>query len=200
MTERRGGMRKYKPIIIIVLLFVVFGCSSIKVSQDYDPAKDFSGLKTYAWQSETQAKTDDVRVDNPLLNARIRAAFDRSISRKGYQKVSDGTPDFHVSYQYTIRKTIGSDDVSTGIGFGIGGFGHRSGAAGGIGIGTGSSVSEYDEGMLVIDFIDAGNGNLIWRGIGTRRVSMQSDPEKTITDINKTVDEILAQFPPKRKR
>lgn len=193
-------MREYKPIIIIALLFIVFGCSGIKVSQDYDPAKDFSGLKTYAWQSETQAKTDDVRANNPLLDARIRAAVDRSILRKGYRKISDGTPDFHVSYQYAIRKTIGSDDVSTGIGFGIGGFGHRGGAAGGIGIGTGSSVSEHDEGMLVIDFIDAGNGDLVWRGIGTRRVSMQSDPEKTITDINKTVDEILAQFPPKQKR
>ena len=193
-------MLKYKPIIIIALLFIVFGCSGIKVSQDYDPAKDFSGLKTYAWQSEMQAKTGDVRVDNPLLNTRVRAAVDRSISRKSYQKISDGTPDFYVSYQYVIRKTIGSDDVSTGIGFGIGGFGRRGGAGGGISIGTGSNVSEYDEGMLVIDFIDSGNGALVWRGIGTRRVSMQSDPEKTITDINKTVDEILAQFPPKQKR
>ena len=33
-------MRKHKFIIIIALLIVVFGCSSIKVSQDYDPAKD----------------------------------------------------------------------------------------------------------------------------------------------------------------
>ncbi|MCK4534104.1 MAG: hypothetical protein KAT81_01160 [Syntrophobacterales bacterium] len=65
-------MLKYKPIIIM-LLVIVSGCSDIKISQDYDPAKDFSGLKTYAWQFEIQAKTDDVRMDNPLLNARIRA-------------------------------------------------------------------------------------------------------------------------------
>jgi len=188
-------MREYTPIII-VLLFTVLGCSGITVSQDYDPANDFSGLKTYAWQSETQATTDDIRVDNPLLNTRIRTAVDRSISRKNYQKISDGTPDFYVRYQYTILRRIGSEDVSTGIGFGIGGFGHRSGVAGGIGIGTGSEISEYDEGMLVIDFIDADNGALIWRGTGTRRLSAQPDPEKTIAEINKTVDEIIAQFPP----
>lgn len=188
-------MRGYKPVII-ALLFTALGCSGVTVNQDYDPAKDFSGLKTYAWQSQTQAKSDDVRVDNPLLDTRIRTAVDRSISQKGYQKVSNGTPDFYVRYHYTILRKIGSNDTRTGIGFGIGGFGHRSGVAGGIGIGTGSDISEYEEGMLVIDFLDTGNGALIWRGIGTRRLSAQPDPKKTIAEINKTVDEIIAQFPP----
>ncbi|MEA3486309.1 MAG: hypothetical protein U9R20_01480 [Thermodesulfobacteriota bacterium] len=48
-------MRKYKSIITM-LLVIVSGCSEIKVSQDYDPVKDSSGLKTYAWQLEIQAK------------------------------------------------------------------------------------------------------------------------------------------------
>ncbi len=191
-------MQGYKPIIITALLMViVYGCSGVKVSQDYDPARDFSGLKTYSWQSETQSATGDVRVDNPLLNTRIRAAIERSVVQKGYTKVPYAVADFRINYQYTIRRTIGSDEVSTGIGFGIGGFGHRSGAAGGIGIGTGNSINEYDESMLVIDFIHAGSGDLAWRGIGTRRLSTQSDPEKTIAEINEIVDEIMAQFPPK---
>ena len=189
-------MQKYVQPIILALLATVLGCSGIEVSQDFDPATSLSGLKTYDWKSGTQEKTGDVRTDNPLLDARIRAAVDRSLSERGYQRVSNRTPDFYVGYQYTVRSKVGSDDAGIGVGFGIGSFGSH----GGIGISSGSGVSEYDEGTLVIDFIDPSNSDLIWRGTGTRRVSQHSDPEKRTKNINETVDKILAQFPPKLKR
>jgi len=111
-------------------------------------------------------------------------------------RLSNRTPDFYVGYQYTFRGKVGSDDAGIGVGFGIGSFGSH----GGIGISSGSGVSEYDKGTLVIDFIDASNSDLIWRRTGARRVSQHSDPEKRTKNINETVDKILAQFPPKLKR
>ena len=189
-------MQKYRQLIILMLLAIFFGCSSLKVSQDYNIVTDFSGLKTYDWQSGTQEKTGDLRVDNPLLHARIRKAVNRSLSEKGYQKVSLGTPDFYVSYQYMVRSKIESDNVGTGIGFGIGTFGRH----GGIGISTGSGISKYDEGMLVINIIDSRNGDLIWRGTGTRRVSQHLDPDKSTKNVNEAVGKILAQFPPQPKK
>ena len=187
-------MQKYVQLIILTLLATVLGCSGSEVSQDFDPATNLSGLKTYDWKSGAQEKTGDVRTDNPLLDARIRAAVDRSLSERGYQRVSNRTPDFYVVYQYTVRSKVGSGDA--GIGFGIGSFGSH----GGIGISSGSGVSEYDEGTLVIDFIDPSNSDLIWRGTGTRRVSQHSDPEKRTKNINETIEKIQAQFPPKLKR
>ena len=78
-------MQKYRQLIILTLFFFLLGCASIKVSQDYDLSKDFSGLKTYDWQTGTQPKTGDIRVDNPLFDDRIRSAVDRSLLEKGYQ-------------------------------------------------------------------------------------------------------------------
>ena len=186
-------MRKLKNVIFLTFLAFFTGCSGIEVSQDYDSVADFSNLKTFNWYLAKQKKTGDLRVDNPLLDSRIRKAVDRSLAKKGYQRIFKGTPDFYVGYKYAIYTRIGSERVSTGIGFGFGG----SGSFGGIGIGTGGDVREYDEGMLVIDITETKNGKLLWRGTGTRHVSRHSDPKKITKEVNDKVDKILAQFPPK---
>jgi len=188
-----GKMQTLKNIILLTFLALFIGCSGIQVSQDYEVAADFSNLKTFTWYLAKQKKTGDLRVDNPLLDSRIRKAVDRSLSQKGYKRISQGTPNFYVGYKYAILTRIRSERVSTGFGFGFGG----SGSFGSIGIGTGSDVREYDEGMLVIDITDAKNRKLLWRGTGTRRVSRHSDPERITKEVNENVDKILAQFPPK---
>ena len=189
-------MPKLQPLILIALIAVIFSCSSVQVSQDYDPETDFAKLKTFAWQSETQQKTGDVRVDDQLIDSLIRKATERAFTAKGYQKVTQMAPDFYVSYQYTIQQKIESDNVRTSVGFGYGSWGRY----GGIGVSTGADVSSYDEGLLVIDVIDSGNGKLLWRGKGTRRVSPHSDPEKTTQTVNEAVEKILNQFPPLPKK
>jgi len=188
-------MRALRGYIILTVSILVFGCSGLEVGQDYDVNTDLSGLNSFAWKSEQQIKTGDVRVDNPLLDARIRAAVERTLSANGFRKDSGGTPDFAVSYVFQIRKKIGSERVRTSVGFGVG----SSGSFGGVGVNTGGGVSEYDEGMLVIDITDPGSGSLLWRGTGTRRMPRRSNPEQLTADVDQTVDRILKQFPPQPK-
>ena len=177
-------------VIATTLLFS--GCSGIQVNQDYDPATDFLSMKTYRWAAETQEKTGDLRIDNPLRDTRIRAAVDRLLTEKGFIKSVDGSPTFVVRYQYVLRQKIESDSAGGGIGFGIGSFGSH----GGIAIGTGNNVRAYDEGSLTIDFVDTASQTLLWRGTGTQRFREYDNPEETSKDINLLVEEILAQFPP----
>ncbi|MDY6790355.1 MAG: DUF4136 domain-containing protein [Thermodesulfobacteriota bacterium] len=185
-------MQKLTNVIFLSLLVVFVGCSGIEVSQDYDVTADFSHWKTFDWYLAKQKKTGDLRVDNPLLDSRIRKAVDRSLAQKGFRRIFKGIPDFYVGYKYAIFTRIGSERVRSGIGFRFGG----SGSFGGIGIGTGTDVRGYDEGMLVIDITDTQNKKLLWRGTGTRRVSRHSDPKKITKQINQNVEKILAQFPP----
>jgi hypothetical protein len=139
-----------------------------------------------------QHKNGDTEVNNSLLENRIHTAVDRSLSEKGYQRDSQDTPDFYVGYQYKIRRKIESDNVSTGIGFGLGSYSRR----GGIGVSTGSGITEYDQGILTIDIIDVTDSSLMWRGIGTSRVSQHSSPESKTKQFNDMVEKILDQFPP----
>ena len=185
-------MLKFIKIYLLLTITLVVGCSSVKASQDFDPSKNIATLKTFAWKTETQPPTGDIRVDNPLLDARIRDAVERNLTARGYQKQTGATPDFFIVYKYVIQRKLDSDRPQTGIGFGIGSFGSR----GGIGISTGTSVSEYDQGLLVIDFLDARDDGLLWRGNGSRRVDQHTDPAKITERINEMVDKIMTQISP----
>ena len=185
-------MNKSLPLVLLFVTSAYLGCSGIEVSQDYDKEATLSNLNRYAWQSETQAKTGDVRVDNPLLNNRIRKAVETNLENKGMQESADSVPDFWIKYEYVIRQKVRSSGVRTGVGFGYGG----SGSFGGIGVSRGADVRSYDEGLLVIDVMEPESGKLLWRGQATFYVSEHSNPEESTEQINTVIQKILNQFPP----
>ena len=172
------------------------GCSGVQVNQDYDPTTDFKSMNAYRWESETQTPTGDLRIDNPLRDTRIRAAVERLLAEKGFIKSADDAPTFLIRYQYVLRRKIESSGTGGGIGFGMGSYGRH----GGIAVGTGNSIREYDEGALVIDLVAATPETLLWRGTGIQRFREYDDPAKTSRDINTLVEKILDQFPPITKK
>ena len=179
-------------LLLVLLLLVTWGCSSIRVSQDYTSADNLSGLRSYAWHYDNQEKTGDIRIDSPLIDSRIRAAIDETLKARGYRSTARDLADFHVAYQYAIRGKIRSDNVQTRIGFGFGSYGRSSA----FGVSTGSDVSSYDEGLLVIDILDSRDGSTLWRGKGTRQVFIHTEPAAMTEQVNETVHKILDQFPP----
>lgn len=179
-------------LIWIIFLTLFLGCSSVQVSQDFLNDARFLDLKTYRWKSEKQKPTGDKRLDNPFLVKRIRSAVENSLSAKGYTKLTEGKPDFYVSYGYSLRSKIESRDTGASFGFGFGSVGRY----GGVGINTGQEVRQYDQATLIIDFINTGSDDLMWRGTGTSRASEHSTPEKATKAVNEMVTKILDQFPP----
>jgi len=179
--------KKYYMSVLICSLFttLIFGCSSIEVSQDYKPDRDFRNLKTYDWKYKDQEKTGDMRIDSQLTDDRIRKETERKL-------FPGKTPDFQIIYQYTITRKIYSNPVSTGMGFGCDQYARH----GSIGIRIGTEINEYDEGLLIIDFLKPDSDIILWRGKSTRLVHTHSTPEKIIRDIDKTIGKMLAQFPP----
>jgi hypothetical protein len=55
----------------------------------------------------------------------------------------------------------------------------------------------YTVGTLVVDLFDARTMQLIWRGVGTETLS--DKPEKDTQKLNKTVEKMFKDFPPKSK-
>jgi hypothetical protein len=56
-------------------------------------------------------------------------------------------------------------------------------------------VQNYPVGTLVLDFYDAHNKQLIWRG--TAQQALSDKPDKNEKKLEKTVDKMLDHFPPK---
>jgi hypothetical protein len=53
---------------------------------------------------------------------------------------------------------------------------------------------------LVIDLADARKGQLVWRGMGVKEVDTQAKPEKRDSSINKAVEKMFKNYPPKAKK
>jgi len=55
----------------------------------------------------------------------------------------------------------------------------------------------YDEGTLILDFIDAKTKQPIWRGSAKADVRFNNSPEQKRNKVNQAVTEMLKTFPPK---
>lgn len=173
--------------ICLVFVLLLQSCSDIKVSQDYIQGYNFARLKTFAW------KPGDVGVvGNELVDERIRKAIVDKLTERSYQHVLTERPDFFISYDMSVEQKVTSSGTSGSISMGRSSYGRY----GGVGISTGSQVRAYDQGTLVIDFIEPLEDKLIWRGVSTQSVDVHSSPEKSEVIINETVEKILSQFPP----
>jgi len=182
---------------IFLVIALVGGCSGIQVSQDYDLSTDFNPYRTFAWAPEPTQKSGDVLIDSPFMDRRIRNAIETTLESKGYPKADGGRPDFFVTYQLVVNTQLEINTVGPAFGWGAypyGYWGYPYPYWGGIDYTT--FISQYELGTLLIDFTDAKTHQLFWRGIGSRRIYQQSTPEKTTARVNRTVAEILAQYPP----
>ncbi len=177
-------------LVLGLLAFTLAGCSSVSVKRDYDPTVDFSKLKTYAWQHGEQPKTGKPQIDNALLDERVRAAVAAELAGKGFRMVEKDSADFLVAYFIEFKQRIGGSSVSFGVG------GGSYGRQGGVGYNT--TVSDYEEGQLTIDFMNPASGKNFWRGVGRRTTYDSNNPEKTTKVINSAVAGILKKFPPKK--
>jgi hypothetical protein len=160
-----------------------------KVSYDYEKTANFAAFKTYGHK-------DGTKVGQQLIDDRIVNAIDTELAAKGLTKV-ESDPDVFVVYHIAFDK---QKDISTyssgGGGYGAYGWGWGGGWAGGT---TSTQVRDILIGTLVIDVADAKKGQLAWRGMGTKEVNTQANPEKRDKSINNAVKKIFKNYPPKRK-
>ena len=176
---------------LVCAVLLLAGCSRVQVSQDYRPGMDFSRYHSYRWQTTTAAASQDIRINNPLLQERFRQSIDSALVMRGYLQAA--AADFVVSYDYSIQTRIESEPMGWSIGAG---FGHHYNY-GGIGFGSDIGINQYDVGVLVIDFADAQTGAPIWRGTASQLASTHSTPENTTAYVERMVEAVLSQFPPR---
>jgi len=189
--------KRSRSASIFLVIALVGGCSGIQVSQDYDLSTNFNAYRTFAWAPEPTQKSGDVVIDSPFMDRRIRTAIETTLESKGYPKAAGGRPDFLVTYQLVVKTQVEIDTVGPAFGWGVypyGYWGYPYPYWGGIDYTT--FINQYEVGTLLVDFTDAKTHQLFWRGIGSRRIYQQPTPEKSTERVNRTVGEILAQYPP----
>jgi len=175
--------------VISLFLVLFFGAISVSYSRpydvtyDYDKQFNFAEIKTFAWmQVPEKASIDSFAVQ------RVKNAVNAQLKEKGFT-MTTSNPDFLIAEHLGKKDKVQVD--SWGYGYGARGA-YWGGGYGGAGV----STYEYQEGSLILDFVNAKTKQLIWRGSAKAEVQNIRTPEKSEKVINKAVKMILKKFPP----
>jgi len=167
-----------KMILPVILVIVMAGCASIKVSSDYDRKADFSKYKTFNFSKEVDKMTL-----NDLNRRRLKDAITKEMQSKGYQ-VSE-SPDVLVN-AFVKGKTKYSATANTNY---FGGMYYR-----GYGMSnTYVDVNKSIEGTLFIDLIDVQQKTMIWEGVAEGLVNPRTETRED--QINSVVGLIFKNYP-----
>ena len=177
-------MKTLCTFIIVCLMALTISCSPIySVKYDYDTKTDFASLKTYDWLPiPAKADIDKLNIE------RIKNAVNSQMIAKGLRKSPDN-PDFLIASHVGKKEKVRIADW----GYGYGMHGRYWGGYGGP---RGVDVYKYEEGSLILDFVDAKSKKLIWRGSAKAQTNTVKTPEKREKLITEAVQKILEKFPP----
>jgi len=192
MKTECGGkpMANQEMQSIIAKLSTVFVAAlvvcSLAVGQDvktnYIPGTDFSKFHTYKWVT-----VEGGQHPNQIVDQQIKQAVDAQLAQKGLTKSTGDTADLAVGYQVAVDQEKQWNAYGTGGGWRMGG-----------GMGTATS-STINIGTLVLDMYDPSNKQLVWSGRATKTVEPSKNPEKNEEHLNKAMEKLLKDFPPKQK-
>jgi hypothetical protein len=184
-------MKKFTPLVFLIAVAIIAGCSSVSVTADYDKTVDFKQFKTYSYYG--WAKNSD-QILNDFDKNRIEEAFANEFNKRGMtyvEKNGDITVALFIHTQQEQQVTA----TTTGMGGGYGGY---YGYGPGWGWGTGMATTTYNTynytvGTLVCEVFDTKKEQLIWQSIGKGEI--EENPQKRERTIPVKVAKIMSYYP-----
>lgn len=189
-----------RPALFITVLMLLQACANtIESSVDYNPKTDFSSLRTFAWLPEQTRGVSSEAASYRFVDSTVRSAVDRNLRARGFTPASEGKPDFYVNY-YVWAETKLTDDPYAGLR----NWSHRVGTFDtarypGYEYERSLNPREYEEGTLVVTVLDPESEREIWRGTAKDLVKQSDIERKTGDKIDRAVNKILKDFPPKQR-
>ncbi|SLM48933.1 conserved protein of unknown function [Nitrospira japonica] len=172
-------------VCVGLLAALVSACASPKVGYDYDRGADFTAYRTYEWMPDSRSPAGDKRIDNDLVDARIRAAVDGQLRQKGYTNPAAGRPDFYVSYQAAVTDMMKGASTQRYIGDRASGL-----------YTTVSDVHPYKDGALLVDIVDGATQKLVWQGTASAEIDPALTARERDERIARVVKAMFDHFPP----
>lgn len=184
-----------------LVLFAVTAAFGMSVKSDYEKSFDFTQLHTFAFK--TDRASNDPLGTNTLEAGRIQTALAAQLEANGFTQAT-GSPDFIVAFYSRSRPKTQVQSMGgfgPGIGAGFGRFGYGRGFGWGYGIpgpgrwryGYGPDIwtTNYTQGCVMADIIDARTNHLVWRGKVTDTINGVGQSEK---QTDQAAKDLVKQF------
>lgn len=186
MRQELRFLVRFGPKFVLALI-----ACSVAYGQDvitnYLPGADFAKYRTYKWVMIGPAGVPD-----QILETQIRQSIDSQMTAKGLTKVDGDKADLLVRYRVAVTKEREWNATGTGDLF------RGPGLDTAMGSGTATSTT-IEVGTLVLDMYDANAKQLVWTGHVTKTINPSENPQKNQRNIDKAMQRLLKNFPPRRK-
>jgi Domain of unknown function (DUF4136) len=182
---------KYRFFAVILTASVLAGCAStVTVTADYDRSAHFGKYRTYALTPPNRGETM-----SPTSEAALRDVLRAELASRGLTEAPARKADLDIVRHVFVQEKISVQQwTDWGYGYMGGGwpysFGHYNMWPGAPT--TYTDVSQYHEGTLILDFVDAHTRKVVFRGVGQAVVA---GPESNAAKIREAVAKIVAGYP-----
>ncbi len=178
-------------------LLVLGGCASVPdVRVNWDRTADFTQYRTFGFVSPLGTDRGDIQ---SLVSQSLIAATQRELEARGL-RLDASAPQLLINFNAALADKLRVSSTPAPLGFGGRGYyGYRTYSAWPL-YADQTIVSQYTEGTLNVDVIDAARKQLVWEGVVTNSVT-QKDLNDVPAAINTAVTAAFARFPvaPKAK-
>jgi hypothetical protein len=163
-----------------LMLFAVTAAFGMSTKSDYEKNFDFSQLRTFAFK--TDRASNDPLSTNTLEAGRIQNALAAQLEANGFSQAPQN-PDFIVAFYSRSKQKTQVESSGFGPGFGFGrGFGWGYGVPfrerWRYGFGPDIWTTNYPQGCVMADVIDAKTNEVVWRGVVTDTIGGIDQSEK----------------------
>jgi hypothetical protein len=174
---------KSSKYLLAGLNLLAAACSTVSVTTDYDRATSFDQYRTYTL---TPSPTPTLPLSPSGENA-LRDSLRQNLAAHGLSEVPKDA-DLHVVPHVSTKERVvvhhSGDWAYRGHPYAYGRYMTDPLLV--------QDISQYTEGSLILDFVDAKTQKLVFRGAGTAIVS---DPKTNAERIREAVEKIVQEFP-----
>lgn len=183
-------LRFFTVFSVLSILLLLGACATGPlVRTDMDPDADFSRYRTYAFYQPLAMEESGY---STYLTDQIKASIRREMDARGYV-YDEKAPDLRVNFQGVVREktdvyTIPRADIQYF-------YSYRANRYVGVPVWYDQTqVSQYREGTLTVDLVDAARNRLVWTGDAIGRV-VQRSPQERAAAADQAIAAIFARYP-----
>ena len=169
-----------KRAIGLVLVACAMLACGVRVAVEADPGARHAGWKSWAWLQRPPVARGDTEL--AAIDTRVRQSFERAMKARGFRQVERERPDFLVTYYAAVYRPI----EPKALDYAAGGPSNARAAVNDAGV--------YEQGLLIVDLLDAKTGRLAWRGAGRHVFDAKQTPEERDERISDAVEAVVSEF------
>ena len=142
---------RMRTMIVMIAAVVAAGCATLTVSSHIERNVTFTDFVTYDWGPPDNLPVGDPRLDNnPFFQDYVQGAIEKRLAAKGYERALTGQPDLLVHYHASVNQKVEVYEADARYGYAYGDGRPQ--------------FTDYEQGTLVVDVVDAKTSKVVWRG------------------------------------